>query len=164
MADPGQGKATAPNRHDQSAAAVQSMVLDYVSVSIEREPRAAGQNMMEREGLWVGHMRRIGAQKLRAWGLTPLVESVELLISELVTNAFKHGTGHTVTFRLIIGQDVILVEVDDDSAGRPEIRLAGPDDENGRGLQLVSAIATNWGADGTRIWCSLTTTTAARAR
>jgi anti-sigma regulatory factor (Ser/Thr protein kinase) len=106
----------------------------------------------------VGNLRRIGAKKLHAWGLAVLADDAQLLISELVTNGLRHGTGHQIVFRLVIGVDMLVMEVDDGSPGRPEVRDASFDEENGRGMFLIDALAASWGvsADGTRTWCTLT--------
>ncbi|WP_405526753.1 ATP-binding protein [Streptomyces canus] len=93
---------------------------------------------------------------LRHWGLSGLTESAELLATELVTNAFKHGRGD-VGVRLYVTASHLLIEVRDGSPERPVSGRASLDDEDGRGLLLVTSIADHWGvsADGTTTWCSL---------
>nr|WP_239069577.1 ATP-binding protein [Streptomyces sp. SID13666] len=112
--------------------------------------------------MWVGRIRRIGTAKLRLWGLpSTVVDDAELLISELVTNALQHGTAREISFRFILSADLLLIMVDDRSPGRPLVRDSSPDDESGRGMFLVEAIAAAWGVspDETRTWCALTTHT-----
>lgn len=132
-------------------------VLDDLSLTIEREYSPAGDEVPRTTAVWVGRLRRIGRAKLRAWGLSALVDDAELLISELVTNGFRYGTEPQITFRLVIGTDVLVLEVDDGSPTLPQFRDADPDALNGRGLLLVDAIAASWGVsyDGTRTWCTL---------
>lgn len=93
---------------------------------------------------------------LRYWRLPDLVESAELLATELVTNALKHGGGD-VGVRLYLTASHLLVEVRDGSHKRPVLGDAALDDEDGRGLFLVASIADDWGVslDGTTTWCSL---------
>ncbi|MER5462376.1 ATP-binding protein [Streptomyces sp. NPDC002668] len=141
-------------------------VLDDLSLTIERTSQPDGADVAASADIWVGRLRRIGAAKLNHWGLSALVDNAQLLISELVTNALKHGTGPEIVFRFIVGTDVVVLEVDDGSPGRPRIREAGPAEESGRGMLLVAAISASWGVseDEARTWCTLTTPTTARRR
>ena len=94
---------------------------------------------------------------LRYWGQPDeLIESADLLVTELVTNAFKHGLGD-VGVRAYLTDTHLVIEVRDGSPEVPVLRDAALDDEAGRGLLLVSAISDDWGvsSDGTTTWCSL---------
>ncbi|MGY1502943.1 ATP-binding protein [Streptomyces sp. QTS52] len=93
---------------------------------------------------------------LKYWRLPDLAESAELLATELVTNAFKHGCGD-VGVRLYLTASHLLIEVRDGSHELPVLGDAALDDEDGRGLFLVASIADDWGVslDGTTTWCSL---------
>ncbi|MEV6483342.1 ATP-binding protein [Streptomyces sp. NPDC051576] len=93
---------------------------------------------------------------LRYWGRPELIESADLLVTELVTNAFEHGRGD-VGLRVYLTDTHLLIEVRDGSHEIPVPGTAGLDDEDGRGLFLVAAIADVWGfsSDGTTAWCSL---------
>ncbi len=72
-------------------------------------------------------------------------DEVELLVSELVTNAVVHG-GSLVTMDLDCeGPDGIAVEVADSSPTRPVARHPGPLEEGGRGMELVDLISDAWG-------------------
>jgi anti-sigma regulatory factor (Ser/Thr protein kinase) len=132
-------------------------VLDALSLTIERVNVNGGDEALGAEGIWVGRVRRICAAKLKHWGLSPLIDHAQLLLSELLTNALRHATGDEIVVRLVLGTDVLLLQVNDGSPGRPRVREAGPDDESGRGMLLVSAIAASWGvsADETTTWCVL---------
>ncbi len=94
---------------------------------------------------------------LRKWGLAELQPVVELLVSELVTNAVRYAQGK-VGLRLIL-EDGLVCEVLDDSAALPRLRHPDADDERGRGLQVVSQVAQRWGArrslTGKVVWCEL---------
>ncbi|GAA5008955.1 SpoIIE family protein phosphatase [Kitasatospora paranensis] len=91
-----------------------------------------------------GRARRLAAHALRRWGLEQLSESTELMVSELVTNAIRHAT-RPVTLRLV-RTSRLRCEVGDDSPALPRARRAGPEDEHGRGLQIVARCADEWGA------------------
>lgn len=72
-------------------------------------------------------------------------EAAALLTSEVVTNAVRHGSGD-ITLGLSAGTLLVLVEVGDDDVGTPRAReLHHDDDEGGRGLQIVTALASGWG-------------------
>ena len=94
--------------------------------------------------------RRFVAATLHGWRLDALIEVVVLLAGELVTNAIAHTTATNVGVGLAIclDDDAVRVEVHDTSPQLPELGgLASGDTESGRGLRLVSALATRWGVD-----------------
>ncbi|MFI1373040.1 ATP-binding protein [Streptomyces longwoodensis] len=99
--------------------------------------------------------------QLRGWGLDPVSDVAALLVSELVTNSLRHATG-PIGVRLMrpvgIG-GVLLVEVSDPLPELPRERVARPDDESGRGLQLVASASRRWGSrpgtDGKTVWFEL---------
>ncbi|MFJ8754596.1 ATP-binding protein [Streptomyces sp. NPDC102441] len=113
--------------------------------------------MSEEDRLWPGRVRRTGREQLRTWGLDILCEPVELCLSELVTNAMRYGRGPVVGVRLYRTASFLFIEVTDGSPERPVLGVAGSDEESGRGLALVDAIAESWGVseDGTCTWCRL---------
>jgi PAS domain S-box-containing protein len=95
----------------------------------------------------VRHSRELIREALATWGLAALSDTVELLVSELVTNAVRHGAGD-IGLRLI-RTDVLLCEVRDDGYELPTLRRADVTAEDGRGLQLVTALAERWGTHRT---------------
>ncbi|MFI6034332.1 SpoIIE family protein phosphatase [Streptomyces sp. NPDC051315] len=109
--------------------------------------------------LQVGRARAVVREQLHAWGLPRLVHPAELMVGELVTNAVRHSHSRPVTVRLVRG-DTLLCEVDDDDHELPTLLDAGPGDEFGRGLRVVSALAREWGTSrtgrGKCVWCELT--------
>lgn len=132
--------------------------FDGVMLSIGCAPRRDGQEMADRDRVWVGRIRRIGCARLRHWGLSPgLIDDVSLVISELVTNAFRYGQGDEVSFGLAFKGGEVRIEVYDGSVFGPCVRDAGVE-ERGRGMLLVSACADEWGTsdDGATTWCTFT--------
>jgi serine phosphatase RsbU (regulator of sigma subunit)/anti-sigma regulatory factor (Ser/Thr protein kinase) len=101
--------------------------------------------------------RSLVRRPLRRWGLTDLVPTAELLVSELVTNAVRYAQGK-IGLRLVL-EGGLVCEVLDDSAALPRLRHPDDSDERGRGLQVVSQLAQRWGARragaGKVVWCEL---------
>ncbi|MGD9484840.1 ATP-binding SpoIIE family protein phosphatase [Streptomyces sp. TRM70308] len=105
---------------------------DVAYWSLEPRPETAGQ------------ARRLARRALETWGLEELTDSVELLVSEVVTNAVRYAE-RPVTLRLL-RTDTLRCEVGDDVPQLPRLRQARATDEGGRGLYLVNRIARRWGA------------------
>ncbi|WP_328765226.1 SpoIIE family protein phosphatase [Streptomyces sp. NBC_00272] len=104
-----------------------------------------------------GRARRFARRALTRWGLEELQDSLELLVSEVVTNAVRYAE-RPVTLRLL-RTDVLRCEVGDDSPQLPRQRRARETDEGGRGLFLVNRLARRWGAtrlsSGKVVWFEL---------
>ncbi|WP_318209026.1 MULTISPECIES: SpoIIE family protein phosphatase [unclassified Streptomyces] len=118
---------------------------------------AVGDWRLPREPRSVGRARELARTQLKAWGLEPLVDTVELLVSELVTNALRYGEGE---IRLRLLRDRTLVcEVWDAGLVQPRRRRAKDTDEGGRGLQLVGLLSSSWGSRrtprGKTVWFEL---------
>ncbi|WP_432192197.1 SpoIIE family protein phosphatase [Streptomyces sp. bgisy027] len=107
----------------------------------------------------VGRARAVVREQLHDWDLARLADTAELLVSELVTNAVRHSHGRPVELRLVRG-DTLLCEVDDDDHELPTLLSAGPFDDAGRGLRVVSMLAREWGTSrttaGKTVWFELT--------
>ncbi|MFE1549782.1 SpoIIE family protein phosphatase [Streptomyces sp. NPDC058718] len=114
---------------------------------------------LEPEDAAPGRARRLARRALARWDLEELTDSVELLISEVVTNAVRYAE-RPVTLRLL-KTDVLRCEVGDDSPQLPRQRRARDTDEGGRGLFLVNRLARRWGATrlsgGKVVWFELAT-------
>lgn len=105
-----------------------------------------------------GKARRFARRALARWDLDEeLGDSLELLVSEVVTNAVRYAE-RPVTLRLL-RTDVLRCEVGDDSPQLPRQRRARETDEGGRGLFLVNRLARRWGAtrlsSGKVVWFEL---------
>ncbi|MFI5759119.1 ATP-binding protein [Streptomyces sp. NPDC051569] len=139
-------------------------ICDEFAVRISSGASTGSALERDHGGLWVGRLRRISAAKLRAWGLTPLMDDTQLLVSELVTNALRYGQGGEIEFRLVITLQGMLLAVNDGSESRPRLRVVDESSETGRGLFLVAALADDWGVcpDGTTTWCTLSLARACR--
>ncbi|MEZ3180990.1 SpoIIE family protein phosphatase [Streptomyces pimonensis] len=107
----------------------------------------------------VGRARTAVREQLYDWGLPKLVDSAELMVGELVTNAVLHSHARPVALRLVRG-DTLLCEVEDDDHELPTLVDARPEDESGRGLRVVSTLARQWGTSrttaGKSVWFELT--------
>ncbi|MFD4764889.1 ATP-binding protein [Streptomyces niveus] len=102
--------------------------------------------------------RRVAADVLGEAGVRDrdAIGTVQLLVSEIVTNAIVHGSADSVSLRLSCDDGgEVRIEVDDHSPGSPEVREAGPEDESGRGMRLVAHFARDWGRKGTCTWCTV---------
>jgi hypothetical protein len=100
--------------------------------------------------------RRFLAGVLTSWRMSEMVGGdVELLASELVTNVIRHAAS---PFTVILRYDGhhVRVEVGDGSRALPDPRPPTLDDETGRGLLLLEALASGWGVTptlaGKRVW------------
>ncbi|GAA0666377.1 hypothetical protein GCM10010193_17430 [Kitasatospora atroaurantiaca] len=91
----------------------------------------------------VAGSRAAAERQLAEWGLDELVFTTELILSELITNAIRYGTG-PIQVRLIRDSSLIC-EVSDTSSTSPHLRYAATTDEGGRGLFLVAQLAEHWG-------------------
>ncbi|MGW8783038.1 SpoIIE family protein phosphatase [Streptomyces sp. NPDC055796] len=102
--------------------------------------------------------RHLTETTLNTWGLGELAFTAELVVSELVTNAYRYGGGTPVTLRLIRDRSLIC-EVSDNSSTAPHLRRARTTDEGGRGLFLVAQLTERWGTrytrDGKTVWTEL---------
>ncbi|MFE9772953.1 ATP-binding protein [Streptomyces sp. NPDC005931] len=108
----------------------------------------------------VGLLRRATAKQLSRWGVPGPTDEVELLVTELATNVVKHvGEGAAATLILERRGALLRLEVHDKSQETPQVRAGGCDQECGRGLHLLAALAVDWGtvltAEGKAVWCEV---------
>jgi anti-sigma regulatory factor (Ser/Thr protein kinase) len=104
--------------------------------------------------------RRIVRALLPAWQLPELKADAELIVTEIVTNAYRHAPGtDSFELELIRRTDGIRISLADGNSVRPMIAELRNDAVSGRGMALVEALATGWGAEdhhgGKRVWVDL---------
>lgn len=97
---------------------------------------------------------------LRLWGVPEVADDMGLIVTELVANAIRHGEPDCVSVMLTVWDGVAVLEVEDGNGRRPAVQQTAEDDEGGRGLTLVQALADQWGCrPGTcgrkTVWASL---------
>ena len=121
------------------------MSAEQRRIELPRESRAAG---LARSALgdWFG-----------ADVEEDLLQSAQLLVSELVTNAYIHGHG-AIELRAALDEDRVLVEVIDEGSGFERVvERRSIEDVGGRGLAIVDAESSRWGIhEGTtHVWFEL---------
>jgi anti-sigma regulatory factor (Ser/Thr protein kinase) len=94
---------------------------------------------------------------LREFGCADAEDVCALLVTELVTNAIRHGEGAITLETECHDRERVRVEVHDEGHGRPRMQHPDPwDDSGGRGLMLVDALSHAWGVDrdasGVSVW------------
>lgn len=123
-------------------------------------------------------VRSFARAKLASWGLESSHGwACQQVLSEMATNAFEASGGPVpgdlyalddrallmILVQLRISAGHLIAEVRDPSDALPELVAPDSDDEGGRGLQLVDALATGWGwypittgatATGKVVWAS----------
>ncbi|HEY3732750.1 MAG TPA: ATP-binding protein [Streptosporangiaceae bacterium] len=100
---------------------------------------------------------------LRRWDMAAQVDDAVVVISELVTNALRHGLGSVadrdpepqgsaqdpgempIRLRLLAQSPYVMCMVTDPSREIPLLRVAGPGAETGRGLQVIESYCSRWG-------------------
>ena len=99
----------------------------------------------------VSRARTLLREQATSWKLPDeLTETAALLLSELMTNAYRHAKvspGREIWARCVLEADHLRVSVTDANNTLPVPRQATVDDESGRGLSLVAALADDWGTE-----------------
>jgi anti-sigma regulatory factor (Ser/Thr protein kinase) len=110
------------------------------------------------EPLAAREARRAVSAWARSHDLYERLDDLELVTSELVTNATVHGLGPVIVELYDKGQSLRL-QVTDSGALAPSPRLASSEDDSGRGLMIVAALALAWGSSVngsvTQVWAEL---------
>jgi anti-sigma regulatory factor (Ser/Thr protein kinase) len=103
------------------------------------------------QGAAVAEARRRVQARLCEWGVdAELSDDAGLIVSELFTNALRYGDSEKIACAIRICEGVVRIEVTDGGSGQtvPQPRVAGLEEECGRGLLLVSVLSTAWGVLG----------------
>jgi anti-sigma regulatory factor (Ser/Thr protein kinase) len=110
---------------------------------------------------------RRALSRMRADIDPPLMETLRLLVTELVSNSVRHARSETVILRVLVGRSAVVTEVTDEGPGfdptgagdHPTGAGEPGTDESGWGLFLVERLAHRWGvnqnANVTRVWFEL---------
>jgi anti-sigma regulatory factor (Ser/Thr protein kinase) len=90
----------------------------------------------------------------------PLIETLRLLVTELVTNSVRHTAADSLTLSVAVGKSAVLTEVADTGPGfDPQCVEQAGNGGTGWGLFLVQRLADRWGVthDGSskRVWFEL---------
>ena len=105
------------------------------------------------------HARHFTVAVITDWGLTASVDTIELLVSELVTNAVRHA-GTSGEVRIAELCDGVRIGVADASTDPPTLDVIDLTSSSGRGMHLVSDLSDAWGIDlrddGKVVWFELT--------
>lgn len=86
------------------------------------------------------------------------VRTLELLTSELLTNAIVHpGSGAPITVSAHVRENALRVAVTDTDSTLPVVRPTSPGRPGGNGMRIVDALASDWGVDlhpgaGKTVW------------
>lgn len=112
--------------------------------------------------------RLLAAGQLRDWDAPPgLSERALVVVAELAANAALHGLvpGRSFRLTLVFDPEATLLRVEvtdarDDRLPPASVPQPGPDDESGRGLALVEALAERWGTEpyfpsGKTVWAEI---------
>jgi PAS domain S-box-containing protein len=106
----------------------------------------------------VARARHLAVELAAASGVD--VDDAALLVTELATNALRHGgPGVDLWLRPVDGGGLRVELVDGRPGALPGVSVPDDDAEGGRGLLLVSALARSWGSDrlsaGKCVWFEL---------
>jgi len=86
-------------------------------------------------------------------------QDAELVISELVTNALRHGLGDIVVRTSVADGHLLQVSVTDSGPELPALQPVEPDRVGGVGLRIVDRLASEWGVapfpGGKTVWAIL---------
>ncbi|MQY13783.1 hypothetical protein SRB5_39370 [Streptomyces sp. RB5] len=104
--------------------------------------------------------RRDISLALKSWGMPQLMDAAAQIITELVANAVEHTDTNTVGASVVrTGEVSARIVVTDTSRTGPAPCDPRAEDEHGRGLMLVAALAHDWGSEpvhgGKRVWAEL---------
>ena len=124
-----------------------SSVDDGISLRLRGGPEAAAR-------------ARRALSTLRADIDPPLMETLRLLVTELVSNSVRHAQSETVILNVLVARTAVLTEVTDEGPGFDPTDAGAPGtDDSGWGLFLVERLADRWGvnqaSDVTKVWFEL---------
>ena len=91
---------------------------------------------------------------------SPLMETLRLLVTELVSNSVIHAGADRVVLKVLVGRKLVLTEVTNEGPSfDPDDRRGPASDRPGWGLFLVERLAHRWGVSheghSTKVWFEL---------
>ena len=130
-----------------SSSGTRGSVDDGISLRLRGGPEAAAR-------------ARRALSRLRGDIDPPLMETLRLLVTELVSNSVRHAQSDTVVLRIVVGRASVITEVTDEGPGfEPDPTPKPSDNESGWGLFLVERLSHRWGVAqegrSTRVWFEL---------
>jgi len=108
--------------------------------------------VLAREKASSARARRLVVAALHTWDLEGLTHDAKSITAELIANAVQHSRGGML--RVSVGRtssNTVRIGVADRSRACPVVCRPEDDEDSGRGLLLVSALAHRWGTE-TRRW------------
>jgi DNA-binding NarL/FixJ family response regulator len=131
-------KGLSPKRLVDEVLAVAS-VLDVVAAVLDERRTQLPADMRSSAGA-----RRFMEETLRRWDCGAVLDVVNILVSELVTNAIKHAQSEA-DVAVFLTPAAIRIEVTDTGEGTPRPKALIQDGTSGRGLAIVDAMSSAWG-------------------
>jgi chemotaxis response regulator CheB len=134
----------------QKSTSVESLVdellrgASLLDVVVDRMSESVGL-ALSRDTASPSEARLFVASALAGWHESRLVDTIELLVTELVTNVIVHTTASPAV-RVGLLPDRVHVEVVDSDPTPVQARQAPPSATSGRGLALVDSLAVAWGS------------------
>lgn len=90
------------------------------------------------------------------------LDDVLLIVSELVTNAYRYGStaDETLLVKVLTTTETVRIEVADRLRARPRLRTESDERAGGHGLHIVNALAARWDVNdhpfGKTVWAEVT--------
>jgi two-component sensor histidine kinase len=119
----------------------------------------------------VSSARRFTAQTMQRWGVADREDDIAVVVSELLSNALRHGlppcaedpAARPIRLGLVHSGPRIMCAVADPSDEIPVPRDPSWLDETGRGLHVISSLSDSWGScidparSGKVVWATFAT-------
>ncbi len=108
-------------------------------------PKRYAQNLMAYPRA-IGQVRRVVEAHLRYWGRDALRDAISLCTTEMLTNVAKHTRSFACVLILEDNGTGVRLTVSDSSKDLPTVREVDWSAESGRGIRLLTALATSYGS------------------
>jgi DNA-binding NarL/FixJ family response regulator len=125
-------------------------VLEVVERILDQRSTQLAQDVRSSAGA-----RRFMEETLERWDCGDVLDVVNILVSELVTNAVKHALSDA-DVAVLLTPSAIRIEVSDGGSAMPNAKALIQEGTRGRGLAIVDAMASAWGVvprpQGKTVW------------